>query len=694
MKKILLLVLFVVICSFTVLAEKEVPDFTIALGDDAPASDVMLASQVIQELKSAGYEDFPVGVTKLFSEVNGIGLDQKVTLAIYNNKAVIIVGATSPSSHVMFATEITQILTYKNVESNTILSSDVESSDLNDLFETEEPEPEGCTDTDDGIDYFEKGTATTSETSYTDWCQIGGDYPEVSECSGNDCELVEAYCDEDEEDHIMFKKYICPDGCKNGACIKGTTKELPPFTIGLGDDAPALDTVLASDVIQQLKQAGYKDIPVGVTRLFSEISALMLDKRVTLAIYENEAVIIIGETSPSSHTIFGTEIKQILIRKGVDSKVILSSEVESADLIDLFNCELVATLKEGSSKTYTVGNKNYNVKALGDDGGPTKYNVNGESLEFISGEYIKLSDGTIFTELPISKGPDMSTFCFLKEDKAPTCKDTDKGKNYYLKGTVTIGPYRKHADYCSNENELMENSCKNELELETETYLCLNGCKDGACIPSEDKIVLTEDETESSTECPKKSCTIKSEECSGSDKIVLEECKVYIEKNGQCEEIITTNSKTETGGCFDKTTDVFQCQGCQLDKDKCIPFGTRLERNSIGYYCDISNKLSEQKENKETCQNSYDCLSNNCKSGTCTPICEGCLDENNVCIPIGTRTEAQYCDIDYAFENQKSEDMSCNNNYECSTNMCVNNKCISPSFIQKIIDWFSKLFGG
>jgi hypothetical protein len=126
--------------------------------------------------------------------------------------------------------------------------------------------------------------------------------------------------------------------------------------------------------------------------------------------------------------------------------------------------------------------------------------------------------------------------------------------------------------------------------------------------------------------------------------------------------------------------------GC-LYGESCLPIGTRVDDK----FCDIDRNLNKQLSNDKSCENNFECLSNNCRGNVCKPTCEGCLNENNVCLPISTRTETQYCDSDYSLKNQKSEEMSCNNNYECSTNICVNNKCISPSFIQKIIDWFSKL---
>ena len=138
MKKILLIILALFICSFTVMAEKVTPPFTIAVGDDSPASDVMLSSTIIPSLEAKGYANFSVGIVKLFSEINALSLDNQVLLAIYNSKGKIIIGQNSQTYHVTFTTDLTQILDNKGIDSETIFSNDLDSSDLNDLFEKSE----------------------------------------------------------------------------------------------------------------------------------------------------------------------------------------------------------------------------------------------------------------------------------------------------------------------------------------------------------------------------------------------------------------------------------------------------------------------------------------------------------------------------------------------------------------------------
>ena len=288
------------------------------------------------------------------------------------------------------------------------------------------------------------------------------------------------------------------------------------------------------------------------------------------------------------------------------------------------------------------------------------------------------------------------------------CIDSDSGKNYYEKGKVFVphsdATYLDICAYEQNDNEnnhnlLYEAYCfVDRYGYGYDYYSCQNGCKNGVCIPFYEKIEELKTKTEyadSSVDCPTKECKEISKKCLGNDKILIEECTFYIKSNNKCEEITNTNSKILKGECDNKEVNqvVTFCQGCQLDESTCIPFGTRLEKKDSVYYCDITKKMAEQKQNKVSCQNSYECLSNNCKSGSCVPICEGCLNDNKACVPVGTRTSTQFCDSDYSFKNQNSEDNDCNNNYECSSNVCVNNNCISPSLMQRIIEWFKRLFG-
>jgi len=87
---------------------------------------------------------------------------------------------------------------------------------------------------------------------------------------------------------------------------------------------------------------------------------------------------------------------------------------------------------------------------------------------------------------------------------------------------------------------------------------------------------------------------------------------------------------------------------------------------------------------------SYECV----QSGGATTIsCElGCSLSNGRCVQIGYRQGVKYCSPNGDFVNQIADDAICDNNFECTSNFCVERKCISGTLIQKILSWFRDLF--
>jgi len=74
-------------------------------------------------------------------------------------------------------------------------------------------------------------------------------------------------------------------------------------------------------------------------------------------------------------------------------------------------------------------------------------------------------------------------------------------------------------------------------------------------------------------------------------------------------------------------------------------------------------------------------------------VCQGCNLDNN-CYSFGFRKAGNFCsDTNKSFVEQKQADSACENNFECTSNVCVSGNCVSESFLQKIINWFKSLFG-
>ena len=71
--------------------------------------------------------------------------------------------------------------------------------------------------------------------------------------------------------------------------------------------------------------------------------------------------------------------------------------------------------------------------------------------------------------------------------------------------------------------------------------------------------------------------------------------------------------------------------------------------------------------------------------------CDGCLFNEN-CITYGIRTANSYCDISGSMLLQKLPNSYCNNNYECNSNICIANKCISENIWNRFVKWFARWF--
>lgn len=113
--------------------------------------------------------------------------------------------------------------------------------------------------------------------------------------------------------------------------------------------------------------------------------------------------------------------------------------------------------------------------------------------------------------------------------------------------------------------------------------------------------------------------------------------------------------------------------------------------------CDFTGKTTECKKIEKCSEKTM-----LCPDGVCREKCEvtnitteckfGCFYQDK-CLPYGLRINGLYCSISNDMKTQISTDQSCENNFECSTNLCLDGKCISSSLIQKIISWFKRLFG-
>lgn len=60
--------------------------------------------------------------------------------------------------------------------------------------------------------------------------------------------------------------------------------------------------------------------------------------------------------------------------------------------------------------------------------------------------------------------------------------------------------------------------------------------------------------------------------------------------------------------------------GCKISEKKGVPTGFRLINEGSSQYCDLDDQLHPQKELNESCQNNFECQSNQCSSGKCLDL--------------------------------------------------------------------------
>lgn len=75
-------------------------------------------------------------------------------------------------------------------------------------------------------------------------------------------------------------------------------------------------------------------------------------------------------------------------------------------------------------------------------------------------------------------------------------------------------------------------------------------------------------------------------------------------------------------------------------------------------------------------------------------VCKDSCALDKKCYPFGYRKAGKYCSDEGKFIEQFAGDKICENNFECSSNVCVSGNCVSEGLINRILNWFKGIFGG
>jgi hypothetical protein len=260
-----------------------------------------------------------------------------------------------------------------------------------------------------------------------------------------------------------------------------------------------------------------------------------------------------------------------------------------------------------------------------------------------------------YTDIPCSSGCSDGVCEGAVIDSIP-CVDSDGGLNYFTKSEATGAAYLggvsvSEVDTCMDGNTLREGYCNEKGFVLYKDHSCLNGCLNGKCIKSEG-LTCSVDATKCNLEWTELTCGEVVLSPSGFD----EYCNLLSPLGG------SAGFNFENDGCSKAVLCVYGCNNgvclkgetiTPTDDPKEIPQGNE----STGYFC------------------------------------KGCELEDK-CYPFGYRKVGQFCSDTGSFVKQLEGDNVCDNNFECSSNVCVSGKCIDEGFIQKILNWFKRLFGG
>ncbi|MEI6731538.1 MAG: hypothetical protein WCK90_02540 [archaeon] len=324
--------------------------------------------------------------------------------------------------------------------------------------------------------------------------------------------------------------------------------------------------------------------------------------------------------------------------------------------------------------------------------------------------------------------------------QAPSCTDTDGGKEIYTKGTLTSvadGIITTKTDSCtggvdpnSGLYQITEYSCPEVGAFTAGIYNCPNGCSNGACIAglypgffmSTDKSTYLSDESVMLK-------IVRADNQNGSTSVNLYIVSQDINNKRQINTDYPIKFEYDTSVNIDLTrySDIINAAGDYLlllcdAQTGCIDGHTnsisiniaKVNKCTPKIMCVISPNICPASgvQIKE-CQDIENCQGPTTSSRTseeikCNPgECSGC-ELDSKCIPYGFRIQVNlfnnnpgtfntYCDITGKLELQKVKESNgnwakCQNNYECDSNVCSSGECIEVAGMLKQAGAFKGTF--
>ncbi len=345
---------------------------------------------------------------------------------------------------------------------------------------------------------------------------------------------------------------------------------------------------------------------------------------------------------------------------------------------------------------------------------------------------------------------------FSKEMIKNSCSDPDGGINFFQRAH-TYGFRSAFADdkdkrirtggfdACATNSQLLEYYCDGSGFIQPQYTDCPKGCDNGECIkgePISEKITCKFENTEKEQKCYLAGQSTPDDEGTKFCKSTAGSGSCVITYSGYAGEKVTWKS---TCGQYQYTTQdgtdeaiYFKCSEGETNtseiKNNAFSFAYwKCQDGSESKSEDVTSckpSVTWQKYASDFCNGKCDKIDNKCGVAQFSvwndcysdenigqPTCgvgnlPPCLTESNAtiiepslvckdscpldgkCYPFGYRKAGDYCSDEGKFIVQLSGDVLCDNNFQCSSNVCVSGKCISEGFLERILNWFKKLFGG
>jgi len=586
----------------TGVTQLELPELVIALAEEAPAGDSIIGMDLAVQIKKAGYEELPLGTYKLFKTVDKDEMKDQVTVLIYKGDVKIVVGSQTTPDYLTFAVALVKMFDNLGVNTGNVLLDTQVPNDYRDLFiEEDEDDIDSIILARETVKCVFHGS-TSQQSCYlasenddlgcsgTETCSVeifgekGDKKIWKSTCEGyayttmdGDNEYAEFNCDNDEEelpdlviDDLEFvEKYDGLATIEFDVLNKGNVDAKGPFSVAVYVNGQFQTNTL---------------IPSGEDIEAGESYHKELSNYYWLADQGAEITVIADryeyENNPLYENVEDNAVKE---SNEANNKATIILNNQIGNLTEVYNLDLVnypeLFVKDGKFNGYVV---------LGDKASPSDVLAASEIIQSLKEHY----DGGI---------------------EVGTAKLASEITNPQKTNLITIG------NPCVNSvtTELMGNPLNCAEVLTRGKGLLMLQSNEGYV-----QLIVAGYSDQDTSYAADVLANWKQHDLHGRkvelDTQTMETVVIYEDVK---KITIPDNDWIPSSPDIEKGEGETNCQGCQVE-GVCLPFGTRLVQNEVPKYCDITQQLENQKDKEISCQNNYECSTNQCNDGTCGSLSE------------------------------------------------------------------------